>query len=158
MYDNFNEMIREFVKNRPSITYIEVQLEGTDTGQKLEDATGIDRNCWKLCKPQERFCQDTNSDTTDQNNNNNNNDKEVAQQQQQSRKNRVIMKKQKQKSHSIMNKHQRPKEITNVNDFEQEVADVVEESTTEANDDGNQAEDGGGGDDDKEQEEDGANE
>ena len=57
MYDNFNKMIRQFVQDRPSITYIEVQLEANDTGLLLQDATGIDSACWKVCKPQERHCQ-----------------------------------------------------------------------------------------------------
>ena len=57
MYDNFNHMIRQFVKDRPSITYIEVQLESNDTGKVLQDATGIDSACWKVCKPQDRHCE-----------------------------------------------------------------------------------------------------
>jgi hypothetical protein len=57
MYDNFNDMIRQFVKDRPSITYIEVQLEANNTGLLLQEATGIDSACWKVCKPQERHCQ-----------------------------------------------------------------------------------------------------
>jgi hypothetical protein len=58
MYNNFNGMIRQFVQDRPSITYIEVQLESNTTGQVLQDATGIDRQCWKQCKPQERHCEE----------------------------------------------------------------------------------------------------
>jgi hypothetical protein len=57
MYDNFNNMIRQFVKDRPSITYIEVQLESNSTGQLLQEATGIDSACWKVCRPQDRHCQ-----------------------------------------------------------------------------------------------------
>jgi hypothetical protein len=58
MYENHNAMIRQFVRDRPSITYLEVQLESSRTGQILSDATGIDPQCWKLCKPQERKCQE----------------------------------------------------------------------------------------------------
>lgn len=57
MYDNFNQMIRLFVKDRPSITYIEVQLESNATGKLLHEATGIDAACWKVCRPQDRHCQ-----------------------------------------------------------------------------------------------------
>ena len=57
MYDNFNHMIRQFVKDRPSIQYIEVQLESNATGKLLQDATGIDAACWKVCRPQDRHCQ-----------------------------------------------------------------------------------------------------
>ena len=56
MYDNFNNMIRQFVKDRPSIHYIEVQLESNETGKVLQEATGIDSTCWKVCKPQDRHC------------------------------------------------------------------------------------------------------
>jgi hypothetical protein len=57
MYDNFNQMIRQFVKDRPSIQYIEVQLESNATGKLLQEATGIDAACWKVCRPQDRHCQ-----------------------------------------------------------------------------------------------------
>ena len=50
-------MIRQFVKDRPSIQYIEVQLESNATGKLLQDATGIDAACWKVCRPQDRHCQ-----------------------------------------------------------------------------------------------------
>ena len=50
-------MIRQFVHDRPSITYIEVKLESADTGRILEEATGITAGCWRKCKPEERFCE-----------------------------------------------------------------------------------------------------
>lgn len=57
-YEQYNEMIRQFVAERPSITYWEVALEAAHTGSVLAEATGIPRRCWKHCKPQERGCQE----------------------------------------------------------------------------------------------------
>ena len=56
-YEAHNEMIRQFVRDRPSITYIEVSLESSDTGRILEEKTGISERCWKKCKPEERHCE-----------------------------------------------------------------------------------------------------
>jgi hypothetical protein len=51
-YQNHARRIREFVRLHPSITYIEVELESSDTGRILEDATGISRECWGDCPPE----------------------------------------------------------------------------------------------------------
>ena len=56
-YEAHNAMIRQFVRDRPSLTYIEVKLEAPDTGRILEEATGISADCWKKCKPEERHCE-----------------------------------------------------------------------------------------------------
>ena len=45
-YDWHTEMVRQFAKDHPSMTYIEVTLEGNDTGQILEEKTGINASCW----------------------------------------------------------------------------------------------------------------
>lgn len=45
-YEWHTEMVRDFAKNHPSMTYIEVSLEGSSTGQILEEATGINASCW----------------------------------------------------------------------------------------------------------------
>lgn len=55
-YDAHNEMIRQFVRDRPSLTYVEVELESPDTGRFLADVTGIPADCWKKCRPDERLC------------------------------------------------------------------------------------------------------
>lgn len=59
-YENHNEMIRKFVRDRPSLTYVEVQLESPETGKILQEQSGIPASCWKKCKPENQQC-----DTTD---------------------------------------------------------------------------------------------
>jgi hypothetical protein len=134
MYDNFNSMIRQFVKDRPSITYIEVQLESNDTGFILEDATGIDRSCWKLCKPQERFCQENANSNI-----NNSNYKKITK-----RINKRVNKKKKlvKVPQSKINQHQRPQQIAGEKEAE------IENTAAETNDDGEEEENGGSGNDD----------
>lgn len=58
MYDGHNAMIRQFVADRPTLTYLEIQLEAPETASILAQATGIDSACWKQCKPQERKCEE----------------------------------------------------------------------------------------------------
>lgn len=45
-YDWHTDMVRQFAKDHPSMTYIEVTLEGTETGRILEEQTGINASCW----------------------------------------------------------------------------------------------------------------
>lgn len=45
-YDWHTEMVRQFAKDHPSMTYIEVTLEGNDTGRILEEKTGVNASCW----------------------------------------------------------------------------------------------------------------
>ena len=45
-YESHTEMVRQFAKDHPSMTYIEVSLEGADTGTVLEEKTGINASCW----------------------------------------------------------------------------------------------------------------
>lgn len=59
VYDGHNAMIRQFVADRPSLTYVEAKLEAPETGTILAEATGIDVACWRRCKPQERTCEET---------------------------------------------------------------------------------------------------
>lgn len=62
-YDWHNALIRQFVNDRPSINYIEVQLEDPNAGQILQDRTGISKDCWKQCRPDSVLCeQDKSSD------------------------------------------------------------------------------------------------
>lgn len=45
-YEWHKQMIREFVGERPSLTYIEVELEAPDVAQILQEKVGIDARCW----------------------------------------------------------------------------------------------------------------
>jgi len=45
-YDWHTEHVRNFAKNHPSMTYVEISLESKETGQILEDAVGIPSQCW----------------------------------------------------------------------------------------------------------------
>lgn len=56
-YEWHNARIREFAQARPSLTYIEVSLEGRDTARHLEEATGIPASCWGKCTPLSKFCE-----------------------------------------------------------------------------------------------------
>jgi hypothetical protein len=57
-YEGHNAMIRQFVNDRPSLTYVEVKLEDPETGRILSEASGISEDCWKKCKPEERLCEE----------------------------------------------------------------------------------------------------
>jgi hypothetical protein len=56
-YLQHNERIRRFVRDRPSLTYVEVQLESPDAGRVLEEAFGISAHCWMKCKPDQVLCE-----------------------------------------------------------------------------------------------------
>lgn len=45
-YEWHKQMIRNFVKEHPSLTYIEVPLESEETGYILEEKIGISASCW----------------------------------------------------------------------------------------------------------------
>ena len=45
-YEWHKEMIRNFALERPSLTYIEVELESSETGDILQEQIGIDASCW----------------------------------------------------------------------------------------------------------------
>jgi len=45
-YDWHTNMVRQFAAQHPAMTYIEVTLEGDDTGKILEERTGINASCW----------------------------------------------------------------------------------------------------------------
>lgn len=62
-YQNHTNSIRSFAKQNPSITYVEVPLEGSNTGIVLQDKVGISSDCWRNCKPQERNHRCTNVTT-----------------------------------------------------------------------------------------------
>ena len=55
-------MIRNFVKARPSLTYLEVKLDDEGTPQFLEERTGIRDTCWRHCRPEEKDCYLTDGD------------------------------------------------------------------------------------------------
>lgn len=57
-YDWHNEMVRQFVRDHPSITYIEGQLEDENLGSVLAEKLGIEADCWKRCRPQFRQCDE----------------------------------------------------------------------------------------------------
>ena len=54
-----NDRVRAFVKEHPSLTYIEVELESPETGRILSEATGIEASCWRKCRPQTTECNET---------------------------------------------------------------------------------------------------
>jgi hypothetical protein len=45
------ELVRDFARKHPSITYIEVQLEDPNIASILHAKTGIPSSCWGHCKP-----------------------------------------------------------------------------------------------------------
>jgi hypothetical protein len=50
-YDWHTEMIRNFTREHPSLTYIEVKLESNETADILEERIGIPAFCWRHCLP-----------------------------------------------------------------------------------------------------------
>lgn len=56
-YERHNQLIRDFVRERPSLGYLEVQLESPETPRILAKATGISETCWKNCKPDQPLCE-----------------------------------------------------------------------------------------------------
>lgn len=60
-YDWHNALIRRFVKDRPSINYIEIKLDDPNAGQILQDRTGISKGCWKQCRPDSVLCEEDKS-------------------------------------------------------------------------------------------------
>lgn len=50
-YNAHTTRLREFAQAHPSMTYIELPLEGSDTGKQLEEAFGTPASCWKDCAP-----------------------------------------------------------------------------------------------------------
>jgi hypothetical protein len=57
-YDWHNEMVRNFVKERPSLTYLELDLAAKETGGRLEERTGISSECWRKCLPDKKRCNE----------------------------------------------------------------------------------------------------
>ena len=45
-YELQAQRIRDFVKEHPSHTLVEVQIDSPEAGQVMEDAFGIPRKCW----------------------------------------------------------------------------------------------------------------
>lgn len=45
-YTWHKKLIRNFAEDHPSITYLEIPLEGAETAQVLEDKIGAPRKCW----------------------------------------------------------------------------------------------------------------
>lgn len=56
-YNWHNNRIRQFAKEHPSLHYIEVDLESSDTGKLLEGQIGIPASCWGKCTPYSKFCE-----------------------------------------------------------------------------------------------------
>ena len=56
-YEWHNNRIRQFVKDRPSINYIEIHVDDPIAGQILENRTGIPSSCWKHCRPDSPYCE-----------------------------------------------------------------------------------------------------
>jgi hypothetical protein len=47
--------LRRFAQEHPSITYVEISLEGNGTAQSMQDAFGGPASCWRNCAPGMRF-------------------------------------------------------------------------------------------------------
>jgi hypothetical protein len=58
------ELIRDFARNHPSITYIEAQIENPNIASILHAKTGIPSSCWGDCKPTEHTCTEVPSETS----------------------------------------------------------------------------------------------
>jgi hypothetical protein len=56
-YEWHNENVRSFCQERPSLRYIEVELESNQTGQILKDTIGMPRTCWGKCTPLLKWCE-----------------------------------------------------------------------------------------------------
>jgi hypothetical protein len=54
-YENHSNRLRQFANDHPSITYVELELEGANMGQQMEDAFGGPASCWRNCQPGMRF-------------------------------------------------------------------------------------------------------
>jgi Sulfotransferase domain len=50
-YKHHTMRLRKFAESHPSVTFIDIPLEGTATGNKLEENLGIPKRCWKNCLP-----------------------------------------------------------------------------------------------------------
>jgi hypothetical protein len=46
LYKDHGNMVRSFAQSHPSLTFIEVQLEGNETAAILEERIGISKECW----------------------------------------------------------------------------------------------------------------
>jgi hypothetical protein len=47
LFEEHNEMIRHFVRERPSHTLVEVDVSDNRAGEVLADAFGLDEKCWQ---------------------------------------------------------------------------------------------------------------
>lgn len=45
-YEYHNQYVRDFARDHPSLTFLEVSLVSNETGSILEEATGIPASCW----------------------------------------------------------------------------------------------------------------
>jgi hypothetical protein len=70
-YEKHADRIRRFVRDRPSLTYIEIQLENNDVAEELEGKIGISKTCWghhnsheKRMRQNPRFRKDWNGSLT----------------------------------------------------------------------------------------------
>lgn len=45
-YEGHAASIRKFVKDHPSLTYVEINLESSDIGQQLQESIGVNASCW----------------------------------------------------------------------------------------------------------------
>lgn len=64
-YDNHNALIRQFVKARPSLSYIEIELESEEASRILSESTGIQAECWRNCKPDKVDCEPHQDEASD---------------------------------------------------------------------------------------------
>lgn len=57
-YEWHKQLVRDFARSHPSMTYIEAELESQEIASLLESRIGISASCWKDCDPKERICHD----------------------------------------------------------------------------------------------------
>ena len=50
--------LRKFAQDHPSVTFLDMPLEGKETAQMLEDAFGAPASCWKNCAPGKKACKE----------------------------------------------------------------------------------------------------
>jgi hypothetical protein len=54
-YHRHTESVRQFARDN-SMTYVEVELTAKDTALRLQEQTGIAKECWADCLPHTEYC------------------------------------------------------------------------------------------------------
>ena len=56
-YEWHKDLVRQFAKEHPSITFLEFSLEDSNLSSLLEESTGISSKCWAKCDPTKKTCE-----------------------------------------------------------------------------------------------------